>query len=125
MKKNIITSLTVVSVALVLFFGINVGSGCACFSREDTARGEMHAARKVIVEEKKKNGVYPTYEELFVKKMSTNFPIYKNDEKKTKDGLVYSVSSDGNEYVLKGYMAITFFGIHLPFTREIKDLIAD
>ncbi len=109
----------VVSVALVLFFGVDVGSGCACISRKDMVRSEIFEVRRIIEKEKEGRGVYPAYEEL--QKMITQFQIGKYDEKKvSSEGLFYALSPDRSEYTLKGYVSVTFFGMQLPFAQEMK-----
>jgi hypothetical protein len=117
MKKKIFAYLTIMPVALLIFFGVDAGSGCACISREDAIVWEISEVTEIINKEKEINGTYPAYEKL--KKSITTISRY--DEKKiSSEGLFYSLSPDGNEYKLRGYVAITFFGIQLPLTREIK-----
>lgn len=119
MKKNVLNSVIIASFVLVLFFGVDVGSGCACISQRDMVRSGIFEVRKIIEKEKEGHGVYPTYEEL--QKMITQFQINKYDEKKvSSEGLFYALSQDKSEYTLKGYVSVTFFGMQLPFAQEVK-----
>ena len=110
--------MTIGLTVFVLFIGIDIGSGCACITRESEYTAGIYKIRNEIENEKEKNGVYPTYDELSSIEKGM---IKKYDEKGMWDeGFFYAVSPDRKEYILRGYLSVEFFGVKLPIVKEVK-----
>ncbi len=114
MKKGITSLVGVVCLAMFMFIGIDVQTGCACTDIDEIVENQV---LKVTAEYKAEKNLYPSFEEVQKRMVVGAIQRYESTRPDTQ-GVFYS--SNGDSYTLKRYEHVTFFGTETPLLWEVK-----
>jgi hypothetical protein len=113
-----ISIMTIIIVAIVPYVLIKLGIGisfpCACIDEDVAIRGELKYIRKILEDEKSKQGFYPTFKRLreILKNEEYTLKILTNNTSDIKStAIYYKQIENGKKYKIKGYAKGNLIGI--------------